>query len=132
MADDGRDIVNSTVLVVDDIGMMRRVIREALEGAGVSIVGEAPNGREAVRLYNRLRPQIVIMDITMPVMNGIEALRRIKALNPNAAVIMCSSMNQQKYIMKSIQLGARDFIVKPFKTERIISAVKKATRSNGY
>ncbi len=132
MADDGRDIVNSTVLVVDDIGMMRRVIREALEGAGVSIVGEAPNGREAVRLYNRLRPQIVIMDITMPVMNGIEALRRIKTLNPNAAVIMCSSMNQQKYIMKSIQLGARDFIVKPFKTERIISAVKKATRSNGY
>lgn len=124
--------MNSTVLVVDDIGMMRRVIREALEGAGVSIVGEAPNGREAVRLYNRLRPQIVIMDITMPVMNGIEALRRIKTLNPNAAVIMCSSMNQQKYIMKSIQLGARDFIVKPFKTERIISAVKKATRSNGY
>mgnify|MGYP006302410451 FL=1 len=121
-----------TVLVVDDIGMMRRVIREALEGAGVQIIGEAPNGREAVRMYNQLRPQIVIMDITMPVMNGIEALRRIKLLNPGAAVIMCSSMSQQKYIMKSIQLGARDFIVKPFKTERIISAVKKAAGSNGY
>lgn len=132
MADDGGDIVASTVLVVDDIGMMRRVIREALEGAGVAIVGEAPNGREAVRLYNKLRPQIVIMDITMPVMNGIEALRRIKILDPRAAVIMCSSMNQQKYIMKSIQLGARDFIVKPFKTERIISAVKKAAMSHGY
>lgn len=121
-----------TVLVVDDIGMMRRLIRDALEGAGVKIIGEAPNGRDAVRLYHQLRPQIVIMDITMPVMNGIEALRRIKSLNPGAAVIMCSSMSQQKYIMKSIQLGARDFIVKPFKSERIISAVKKAAGSDDY
>jgi len=120
-----------TVLIVDDIGMMRGIIRKALEEAGINIIGEAPNGSEAVRLYTQLRPQMVIMDITMPVMNGIEALRRIKAFNPGAIVIMCSSMSQQRYIMKAIQLGARDFIVKPFKTQRIVSAVQKAAGGNG-
>ena len=114
------------VLLVDDIGMMRRVIREALEASGVAVAGEAAHGQEAVQLYSQVRPDIVIMDITMPVMDGIEALRRIRTLDPRATVIMCSSMSQQRYVMKAIQLGARDFIVKPFKTERIVSAVQKA------
>jgi len=115
-----------TVLVVDDIGMMRSIIRETLEGEGIHVAAEAANGREALQLYAKLRPNLVLMDITMPVMNGIEALRRIRALDPKAKIIMCSSMSQQRYIVKSIQLGARDFIVKPFKKHRIISSVKKA------
>lgn len=126
MADDGRYLMTPTVLVVDDIGMMRSIIRETLQGAGIQVVAEAANGREALQMYTRLHPNIVVMDITMPVMNGIEALRRIRAFDPGAKIIMCSSMSQQRYIVKSIQLGARDFIVKPFKKQRIVSAVKKA------
>ncbi len=119
-----------TVLVVDDIGMMRSIIRHSLQGEGFEIIAEAPNGKQAVKLYSELRPQIVIMDITMPVMNGIEALKKIMALDPKAKVIMCSSMSQQRYIVKSIQFGACDFIVKPFKKQRIVSAVKKAANSD--
>jgi len=118
--------MNPTVLVVDDIGMMRSIIRETLQDEGIKVVAEAANGREALQIYSKIRPNIVVMDITMPVMNGIEALRRIRAFDPGAKIIMCSSMSQQRYIVKSIQLGARDFIVKPFKKNRIVSAVKKA------
>lgn len=118
------------VLVVDDLEMMRQAIRQTLEGSEVRIVAEAVNGREAVRQYSAHRPDLVILDITMPVMDGLEALRRIKLMDKNAKVIMCSAMSGQKYVLRAIQLGANDFIVKPFKKERVISAVRKIVADN--
>jgi two-component system chemotaxis response regulator CheY len=120
-----------SVLIVDDLEMMRRALRKVLETEGMHIAGEAENGREAVQLYHQLKPDIVLLDITMPVMNGLEALRRIVLLDPHARVVMCSAMSGQRYVLRAIQLGAKDFIVKPFKRQRIISAVKKAAVSNG-
>ena len=120
-----------SVLIVDDLRMMRRAIREVLEKDGIRVAGEAENGRIAVRLYSELKPDLVLLDITMPVMDGIEALRRIKAKDPRARVVMCSAMSGQKYVLRAIQLGAGDFIVKPFRRQRILSAVKKVAESNG-
>lgn len=119
-----------SVLIVDDLGMMRRAIREALETDGIRVAGEAENGRIAVQLYSQLKPDLVLLDITMPVMDGLEALRRITLLDPRARVVMCSAMSGQKYVVRAIQLGAKDFIVKPFKRQRILSAVRKAVESN--
>lgn len=119
-----------SVLIVDDLGMMRRAIREALEADGIRVAGEAENGRIAVQLYSQLKPDLVLLDITMPVMDGLEALRRITLLDPRARVVMCSAMSGQKYVVRAIQLGAKDFIVKPFKRQRILSAVRKAVESN--
>ncbi|HDQ14435.1 MAG TPA: response regulator [Sediminispirochaeta sp.] len=114
------------VLVVDDIAMLRNALREALEEGGMRVIAEAGNGREAVLLYEAHKPDVVLLDITMPVMDGLEALRRIKKRDPRARVVMCSAMNGQRYLVRAVQLGARDFIVKPFKKSRIISAVRKA------
>ncbi|RKX79991.1 MAG: two-component system response regulator [Spirochaetes bacterium] len=114
------------VLIADDLKFVRDAVREILENAGFLVAGEAENGYEAVRIYLKERPDIVILDITMPVMDGLKALEKIKRLDPHAKVIMCSALGQQEYIIRSIQLGARDFIVKPFKPERIVSAVTRA------
>ncbi len=114
------------VLIVDDLEFMRTVIREILEQAGFEIAGEAANGEEGVAMFNQLKPDLVLMDITMPVMDGIEALKQIKRHHQDATVIMCSALGQQEYIIKAIQCGARDFVVKPFNPERIISAIHKA------
>ena len=92
---------------------------------GYNIAGEAENGAKAVEKYNELKPDLVLMDITMPEMDGIEALKKIKAGDPNAMVIMCSAMGQQAMVIESIQSGAKDFIVKPFQADRVIEAVKK-------
>ena len=115
------------VLIVDDLEFMRTVIREILEQAGFEIAGEAVDGEEGVAMFNRLKPDLVLMDITMPVMDGIEALQQIKKHHQGATVIMCSALGQQEYIIKAIQFGARDCVVKPFNPERIISAIHKAT-----
>ena len=114
------------VLIVDDLSFMRDVIRDILESAGFVVVGEAEDGAQGVDMYRRMNPDVVLLDITMPVMDGIAALRRIRASDPNATVIMCSSLGQQRYIIKAIQSGARDFIVKPFRPERVVSAISKA------
>lgn len=114
-----------SVLIVDDLLFMRTAIREILEANGITAAGEAENGFRAVQLYRELKPDVVLMDITMPVMNGIKALDRIMKIDSSAKVIMCSALGQNRYIIKSIQLGAKDFIVKPFKAERIVSAIKK-------
>jgi len=114
------------VLVVDDLAFMRQAIRDILKNAGMIVSGEAPDGAEGVEAYLKLRPDVVLMDITMPVMNGLRALRGIRRRDPSARVVMCSALGQQKYVVRAIQLGARDFIVKPFRQERIISAVRKA------
>ncbi|MCK4541028.1 MAG: response regulator [Spirochaetales bacterium] len=114
------------VIIIDDLSFMRTAIREILEDAGIMVAGEAENGLAGFELYNELQPEVVLMDITMPVMDGIESLKKIREKYPDARVVMCSALGQQEYIIKSIQLGARDFIVKPFRPERIISAVQKA------
>ena len=118
------------VLIVDDLPFMREAIREILEINGIKVIGEGENGEHGVRLYFERKPDIVIMDITMPVLDGIRALARIRKADPRAVVIMCSAMGQQEYVIRSIQLGARDFVVKPFRPERIVSAVRKASRAH--
>ena len=116
------------VLVVDDLAFMREAIRNALEPAGIGIVGEAHNGREALSVYPELRPDVVLLDIAMPVMDGITALERLLQIDRSARVVMCSAMDEQRLIIRAIQLGARDFVVKPFRPERIVSAVQKASQ----
>jgi two-component system chemotaxis response regulator CheY len=105
---------------------MRMMIKDILTKDGYTVVGEAANGAEGVEKYSQLKPDLVMMDITMPEMNGIEALKKIKEGDASANVIMCSAMGQQAMVIESIQSGAKDFIVKPFQAERVLEAVKKA------
>lgn len=121
---------NPGVLIVDDLLFMRTAIREILIAEGIPVAGEAENGRKALQFYYHNPVELILLDITMPIMDGIETLERLKKLDKNVRVVMCSAMGQDKYIIRAIQLGARDFIVKPFKPERIISAVKKAIDIN--
>ena len=104
---------------------MRMMIKEVLTKNGFEVVGEAENGAKALEKYKELSPDLVIMDITMPDVNGIEALKLIKGHNADAKVIMCSAMGQQAMVVEAIQAGAKDFIVKPFQPERVCDAVRK-------
>ena len=116
------------VLVVDDAAFMRMMIRDILVKNGYEVAGEAANGSEAVNKYQELRPDVTTMDITMPEMDGITAVREIRKVDPNARIIMCSAMGQQAMVLDAIQAGARDFIVKPFQEDRVIDAIKKVLR----
>jgi two-component system chemotaxis response regulator CheY len=116
------------VLVVDDAAFMRMMIRDILVKNGYEVAGEAANGSEAVSKYQELRPDVTTMDITMPEMDGITAVREIRKVDPNARIIMCSAMGQQAMVLDAIQAGARDFIVKPFQEDRVIDAIKKVLR----
>ena len=113
------------VLVVDDAAFMRMMVKDILSKNGYEVVGEAENGMKAVEKYNETKPDLVLMDITMPEMDGIDALKGIREKDPNACVIMCSAMGQQAMVIEAIQSGAKDFIVKPFQAERVLEAVKK-------
>ena len=113
------------ILIVDDAAFMRMMIKDILTKNGYEVVAEAANGVEAVELYKSHQPDLVTMDITMPEMDGIEAVKQIKAVNPAAKVIMCSAMGQQSMVMDAIKAGANDFIVKPFQADRVLEAVKK-------
>ena len=113
------------ILIVDDAAFMRMMIKDILSKNGYNVVGEAENGIKAVEKYNELKPDLVLMDITMPEKDGISALKDIKGADANALVIMCSAMGQQAMVIESIQAGAKDFIVKPFQADRVIEAVKK-------
>lgn len=113
------------ILICDDAAFMRMMIKDILTKNGYNIAGEAENGLKAVDKYNETSPDLVLMDITMPEMDGIQALKKIKAADPNACVIMCSAMGQQAMVIEAIQSGAKDFIVKPFQAERVLEAVKK-------
>ncbi len=113
------------ILIVDDAAFMRLTIKKMLEAHGHSMVGEAADGLEAVKKYTELKPDVVMLDITMPEMNGIEALRQIKEINPNAKIIICSAMGQQAMVAQAIQYGAKDFIVKPFEEGRLIAALER-------
>ncbi len=114
------------ILVVDDAAFMRMMIKDILNKNGYEVVGEAENGAKAVEKYRELSPDLVIMDITMPEVDGITAVREIKKLDANSKIIMCSAMGQQAMVIESIQAGARDFIVKPFQADRVVEAVRKA------
>jgi two-component system chemotaxis response regulator CheY len=114
------------ILICDDAAFMRMMIKDILTKNGYNIAGEAENGLKAVDKYQETKPDLVMMDITMPEMDGIQALKKIKAADPSANVIMCSAMGQQAMVIESIQSGAKDFIVKPFQADRVLEAVKKA------
>ncbi|WP_315121910.1 response regulator [uncultured Clostridium sp.] len=113
------------VLIVDDAAFMRMMIKDILEKNGYEVIGEANNGIKAVELYKKERPDIVTMDITMPDMDGIQAVKEIKAMDSSAKIIMCSAMGQQTMVMDAIKAGAKDFIVKPFQADRVLEAIKK-------
>ena len=113
------------ILICDDAAFMRMMIKDILTKNGYNVAGEAENGAKAVEKYAELKPDLVLMDITMPEIDGIEALKKIKASDPSASVIMCSAMGQQAMVIESIQSGAKDFIVKPFQADRVIEAVQK-------
>ncbi len=113
------------ILIVDDAAFMRMMIKDILTKNGYVVAGEAENGAKAVEKYVELNPDLVIMDITMPEVDGIQAVRDIKKIDPNANIIMCSAMGQQAMVIEAIQAGAKDFIVKPFQADRVIEAIKK-------
>ena len=118
----GKDM--ATILLADDAAFMRMTIKNALAKEGYTDVHEAADGLQAVEQYNEIKPDLVFMDITMPNMDGLEALKTIKGNDPNAKVIMCSAMGQEAMVIDAVKSGAKDFIVKPFKPDRIIKAVK--------
>ena len=113
------------ILICDDAAFMRMMIKDILTKNGYNIAGEAENGAKAVEKYNETKPDLVLMDITMPEMDGIQALKKIKEIDAGANVIMCSAMGQQAMVIEAIQNGAKDFIVKPFQADRVLEAVKK-------
>jgi two-component system, chemotaxis family, chemotaxis protein CheY len=120
--------MGANILIADDLSFMRMIQKEILTERGYTIVGEAADGYEAVEKFKSLKPDLVLLDITMPNMNGLEAMRRIFAFDPKARVIMCSALGQQNLIVEAIKAGVKDFIVKPFKPERILSAIEKALK----
>ncbi|MFT9847647.1 response regulator [Aneurinibacillus sp. REN35] len=117
--------MSKRILIVDDASFMRMMIKGFLTKHGYTIADEASNGAEAVEKYKQVSPDLVTMDITMPEMDGIEAVKAIRQMDPNAKIIMCSAMGQQNMVVQAIQAGARDFIVKPFQEDRVIEAIKK-------
>ena len=113
------------ILLVDDAAFMRMMLKNTLSQAGYTDLIEAEDGVKAVEAYTAEKPDLVFMDITMPNKVGLETLKEIKAMDPGATVVMCSAMGQETMVMDSIKSGAKDFIVKPFKPERVLSTVKK-------
>ncbi|MFB3117578.1 MAG: response regulator [Myxococcota bacterium] len=113
------------VLVADDASFMRQMIREIVESEGFEVCGEASDGVEAVDEFKKLQPDVVTMDIVMPLKSGIDAVRGIVALDPGARVVMCSALGQETLVAEAIQAGAKDFIVKPFKPDAVIETLKK-------
>ncbi len=117
--------MSAKILIVDDAAFMRMMIKNILVKEGYDVVGEAENGAQAVEKYKELNPDLVTMDITMPEMDGISAVKEIMKINSGAKVVMCSAMGQQAMVIDAIQAGAKDFIVKPFQADRVIEAISK-------
>ena len=118
----------ATILIVDDAAFMRMMLKDILTKNGFTVVGEAENGVLAVQKYMELKPNLTIMDITMPEMDGLQAVKEIKKRDPHARVVMCSAMGQQAMVIEAIQSGAKDFVVKPFQPERVVEAISKALK----
>jgi two-component system chemotaxis response regulator CheY len=119
------------ILIADDALFMRNMLREIFVKAGFQVVGEVANGVEAVEMYHELRPDLVTMDIVMPLKSGIEALQQITREDPDARVVMCSALGQEALVIEAVQAGAKDFIVKPFKEERVLDVVRRVTKNRG-
>ncbi len=118
--------MGTKVLIVDDAAFMRMMLRDILMKNGFEVVGEADNGKNAVQMYSELKPDIVTMDITMPEMDGIAAVKEIKQIDSAAKVVMVSAMGQQAMVIEAIRSVAADFIVKPFQPDRVLEALSKA------
>lgn len=119
------------VMIVDDALFMRNMLKDIFVRAGYDIVGEAGDGVEAVELYEELQPDLVTMDIVMPRKSGIEALQTITGKHPQACVVMCSALGQESLILEAVQAGARDFVIKPFKEEKVLEVVRRVTGHAG-
>jgi len=122
--------MGAKVLIVDDALFMRNMLRNIFSESGFDIVGEAQNGNEAIEMYQRLKPDLVTMDIVMPEKNGIEALKEIMAADGAARIVICSALGQESLIMEALEAGARDFIVKPFKPPKVIEVAQKVLSSD--
>jgi two-component system, chemotaxis family, chemotaxis protein CheY len=114
------------ILVVDDAVFMRKVLSDALVAGGHEVAGEAANGVEALERFPELRPDLTTLDITMPEKDGITTLRELMALDPDARVVIVSALGQEAKVLEAIKAGARDFVVKPFDSERLLNAIEKA------
>ena len=117
--------MGSTVLIVDDAEFMRVMLRDIVEEMDLSVIGEAVNGDEAITMYRQLNPDLVLLDITMPVMDGTEALDSILEYDANANVVMITALGQREQVLKAVKAGARDFIIKPFDQERVQDTLKR-------
>ena len=117
--------MSRTVLICDDAIFMRTMVGDILQQAGFEVVGEAESGLQAIEKYRALKPDLVTMDIVMPDMGGIDAVREITKLDPEARVLMCSAMGQQALVVEALQAGAKDFVVKPFQPSRVLEAVER-------
>ena len=113
------------ILIADDAMFIRMMLKDMLTKGGYNVCGEAANGREAVELYKKLKPDLVTLDITMPELDGMGALKEIRAFDPNAKVVMCSAMGQKNFVLDAIRAGATDFIVKPFQPSKIFETLRR-------
>lgn len=113
------------ILICDDAAFMRTTLVKIVEGAGHTVVGQAENGRDCILKYKEWRPDIILMDITMPDMDGIEATKEIMAIEPSVTIIMVSAMGQQEKVFDAISAGAKDFVVKPFEPSKIVACIGK-------
>ncbi len=120
--------MSATIMIVDDAAFMRMMLKDILTKNGFTVVGEAENGAIAVEKYMELQPNLTTMDITMPEMDGLQALKEIRKRDSKARVIMCSAMGQHSMVIEAIQAGAKDFIVKPFQADRVVEAIAKALK----
>ncbi len=119
------------ILVADDASFMRQMIREIIESEGHEVIAEASDGVEAVEAYKEHQPDLVMMDIVMPRRSGIDAVRGLVQMDPNACVVMCSALGQESLVTEALQAGAKDFIVKPFKPELVSSTIRKVLAKEG-
>jgi len=117
--------LSNTVLVCDDAVFMRTLLSDILSQSGFEVIGEAETGVQAIERYKQLRPDLVTMDIVMPDMGGIDAVREITKFDSEARILMCSAMGQQALVVEAIQAGAKDFVVKPFQPSRVLEAVQR-------
>jgi two-component system, chemotaxis family, chemotaxis protein CheY len=117
--------MSKKIMITDDTLFMRVTLKNILTSNGYDTVIEAENGQVAIEKYAQLKPDLVLMDITMPVLDGISATKAITASDPNAKVVMCTAMGQKNMVIEAIQAGAKDFIVKPFQPERVLESIAK-------
>lgn len=118
----------ATLLIADDSRFMRMMLRDILTGEGHSVVAEASTGEDTIKLYAKFRPDIVTMDIVMPEPNGIECVRRIREFDPHAKIVMVTALGQEAMVVEALKAGASDFVIKPFKAEKVVQAINKTLK----